>query len=1176
MMAPLLAFLIMNATAAPVYASAGDSLTVDTTSEWWDNTDNQQVWNDVRTTIRDNQLTLTGENCIGWWPFDTDGSDLSSYQNDGTLQADAFITSSDNGKFDEAVSLDGTGDYVSAADKPSLDITGEITISARVKMSTLTGTSWNAVLVKGNAGTSPRNYGFAIYEDGTLQFSFYNGGWKTSQTSSSYVSAGSWYHLTITFDESTDNVNFYVGGDLKETLTQTSTMVTNVNSLWIGGHTGGQDVDGLVDETLILNRALSENEIMSLYNQTYPRTDIKEGEWRSVIHDFGTANPQTVDNLEFTISDAGVTENVYANIGSDVDNDGTIDDNTGWVQLSGSYWNSPSVQAGYRFQVGFKLETDNSTHSPTVDNYTINTSTMENFYVKSAVPDNSLVDRMQNVSWATPVLGTVITVDVVNSTPSENADNIADNARITVKDAGGNAVVSNQTTTDITIVDGNTKRFVFLAYNPDDALANVNLGAFSVFTEAWTNSGSYDNHTNSSAFTVDDFDNTVMPSQENLPGHRHIIYGTAARETGGSVTLTGGRRIDSNDGTVVAVVSGADFENTWVPSAAGTVYFELETAELDGRTDNLDYIYPNIQPEIISISVDNSLIDRDVDYAGSGADTNTTITVRIRDNDDRSDFVDAWIAVRDVLDALIDNENVFSTIVVVDENQIDVTMTYEATDNTLANNQLGAWDIWGYVTDSWGSTSEWQTSKFTVNDDTSTINFNPANPYVGWELAVSGTHSRIGGGAISVGGSWLIDNRHGQLSLGASSTYNETYTISNAGVGENMSVTIRVSDPPLDGLTISSYTTHENVKFQVWVRFEENYGLVGWIADENRPIDLVFEWDGGTHPYTLTSNPENVTVTAGGMATKIVKITDNDAYWRYVIPTLSGGDLTFVIVDDPTEVEQYRFFLQDYTASYGPPAGQMIVKNWIGTDLAEINSDFWNADWRMTAWLVTGIQYQLWVKGVESPLRLIGPIDAVVASEEKSIQVYPLMVEPTFIYEHVLWTAWRLDNNTIRAIYHDTLDNTIEARVEIRGLDNSLLEMYQVDNEWFTVTWTEAAADETYNVILSVTHGELGYFTVSTPIELAYEPPGVGPGGVSELLGMIVVSFSSFASIILMNCVGLIFDAPRAALAAVVMSLTLAFTWLMGWLPLAGGVYTVMLLIVMAILFALVQGRRRK
>jgi len=116
-----LALGIGLSTAPSAYAqsnSSGDpSWTVSSSADWWDSSSPSE--NDVRTTISNGSLKLSGENAVGWWSMDsfpsgfgsTDNTvyGLTSYQNDGTAKNGPTITT---GKWDNALLFDGTNSVV--------------------------------------------------------------------------------------------------------------------------------------------------------------------------------------------------------------------------------------------------------------------------------------------------------------------------------------------------------------------------------------------------------------------------------------------------------------------------------------------------------------------------------------------------------------------------------------------------------------------------------------------------------------------------------------------------------------------------------------------------------------------------------------------------------------------------------------------------------------------------------------------------------------------------------------------------------------------------------------------------------------------------------------------------------------------------------------------------------
>ena len=375
--------------------------------------------------------------------------------------------------------------------------------------------------------------------------------------------------------------------------------------------------------------------------------------------------------------------------------------------------------------------------------------------IKTVSPDNTRLDRDRD--WHPGVVhGTRVTVDAQTS----DANDIADNARLTVYDAQGGEVAV-LTATDISVSE-NTKRFVFVFDTFDYTLADAQLGGFDLCVEVWTTWGGYDNLENLSAFQVLDLAGPA-PSQENVPGHRHRIYGSANFIGSTSdPSLAEAYLADSTVGEIGASVSGKSYESTYKPDGDGTVYAKVRSAEVDGVTDALDYVYPNIPPEIVQISSSEPLVDRDED-SGSGPTLTTTITVRVRDPDNRDDLrLGLWL--RDGSDTLIlDNVGVVNYDN-VDENTRDYWYVYDPSD-TLPDGALGPFDVKVQVVDSEGGTTTEDFEGaghelFTVDDLVVTLNVADNRPV--YRLEASGTVARVFG-TVSADNVVLVDNNEGSM-----------------------------------------------------------------------------------------------------------------------------------------------------------------------------------------------------------------------------------------------------------------------------------------------------------------------------------------------------------------------------------------------------------------------------
>jgi len=89
------------------------------------------------------------------------------------------------------------------------------------------------------------------------------------------LSADTWYHLAVSYDFSTGNVEWYLDGSNVKSTTLSNTPNTNGDPLWLGVHfqsNGSPDnaTNGLLDELRIYDGIKSASFINRLYNEGSP------------------------------------------------------------------------------------------------------------------------------------------------------------------------------------------------------------------------------------------------------------------------------------------------------------------------------------------------------------------------------------------------------------------------------------------------------------------------------------------------------------------------------------------------------------------------------------------------------------------------------------------------------------------------------------------------------------------------------------------------------------------------------------------------------------------------------------------------------------------------------------------------------------------------------------------
>lgn len=234
---------------------------------------------------------------VGWWKMDEcQGSaihDSSGRNNVGTLNLGAGgVTSAGTcqtagtawglgagGKRNASLSFDGADDYVEIPDGPNLDISGELTISAWVKIAATDNTNYGGVGKYANMTgyANQRSYGFyflsnstrpsaGVSDNGTA-----NSGHWTGVDSSTNIGLNTWAHVVMVFKPSA-YLRIYINGKLDSETTSgvVSSIFNSTAPLWLGTNydktDSARNMNGQIDDVQIFNYALTVQQIKTLYS----------------------------------------------------------------------------------------------------------------------------------------------------------------------------------------------------------------------------------------------------------------------------------------------------------------------------------------------------------------------------------------------------------------------------------------------------------------------------------------------------------------------------------------------------------------------------------------------------------------------------------------------------------------------------------------------------------------------------------------------------------------------------------------------------------------------------------------------------------------------------------------------------------------------------------------------
>ena len=219
----------------------------------------------VPTGASDGFNTTSIPNLTAYYPLDTNANDtVSSFP--GTLTAGAALTAP--GRYGtNAVTLNGSTQFVDLGNPAALQITGQITIAAWVKATASNGI--RNILNKGHAFGPSGEITLRIV-DGQYQGGSWNGANHIAVSAAGQASTdiGQWVHLAIVYDGTTWRL-YRNGTQVGSTVDATGAVAVGAN--WaIGARGGGSErfFAGTIDEVCIFNRGLTAGEVAQVQANT--------------------------------------------------------------------------------------------------------------------------------------------------------------------------------------------------------------------------------------------------------------------------------------------------------------------------------------------------------------------------------------------------------------------------------------------------------------------------------------------------------------------------------------------------------------------------------------------------------------------------------------------------------------------------------------------------------------------------------------------------------------------------------------------------------------------------------------------------------------------------------------------------------------------------------------------
>jgi len=210
------------------------------------------------------------DNLVARYEFENNVDDSSGNGLHGTVVGDPEFVEGPPG-FGMALDFDGDGDYVDCGNPPEFTTTEQISFAYWIKVRVFDA-DWNTVIAKGDDSWRSSRAGTNNFMEAAV------GG-----TSGNYiygvtpVDDEQWHHVGAVYDGATFKI--YVDGDLDASEESTGQIAVSSYNVYIGENSQatGRFWNGLIDDVVIYNRALTAGEVLYLTGVRAPVVLFAEG-----------------------------------------------------------------------------------------------------------------------------------------------------------------------------------------------------------------------------------------------------------------------------------------------------------------------------------------------------------------------------------------------------------------------------------------------------------------------------------------------------------------------------------------------------------------------------------------------------------------------------------------------------------------------------------------------------------------------------------------------------------------------------------------------------------------------------------------------------------------------------------------------------------------------------------
>lgn len=541
--------------------------------------------------------------------------DSSPYSNDGNTSGTSIPTLV-SGNSGNAYEFDGIDDYVDCGTDSTLNLTGSLTISAWIFPKTFGGGGYGRILDKGD-GT--KGYSFYVKQS-TSGISFITYGGVISNSNSGVIALNKWQHAVVVYDEITKAVTFYIDGlPVGSSANAVNPLDSSASHLAIGirGYDPNRAFNGIIDEVRVYNEALTDNEIMDIFND----------EPSLVFSPIGDKQVDEGAELTFTLEtvDPSIQASIYDH---NLPNEPAFTDNTfSWMP---SYDNAGSYEVTFIASHGdledletITITVNNVNRSPVIDpvgNKIVVENALLTFSINATDPDSdnlsyTAVGMPSGSSFAGNTFQWVPTYEqagtyLVSFIATDGQFEDIEGLTITVNNVNrdpllapiGNKVVNEGQTLSFTVSatdpDGDILSYSISGL-PSDAVFNQNT---FTWTPSYNQAGSYNVTFTVSDGSASDFETVVITVQKI--NRAPVLDAIGDKSVSENETLSFSITAIDPDGDQIEYfaqnlpVGALLTQNifTWTPAAGQAGTYQVSFVASDGQAGDSETITITVDP----------------------------------------------------------------------------------------------------------------------------------------------------------------------------------------------------------------------------------------------------------------------------------------------------------------------------------------------------------------------------------------------------------------------------------------------------------------------------------------------------------------------------------------------------------------------------------------------------